>query len=93
MLREPLDGSDVRRLLREILDSGELGISSHAYDKMEADQLVEQDVRNCLWAGRFDSCDLEQRSWRYRVRTAKIVVVVAFRSETQAVVVTVWRDR
>lgn len=93
MLREPLDERGVRRLLREILDSGKLRISGHAYDEMEADRLVEQDVRNCLWAGRFDGCDLERDSWRYRVRTAWIVVVVAFRSETQAVVVTAWRER
>jgi len=63
------------------------------YEEMDNDNLTEQDVRNSLWAGRPDGCDFERRTWRYRMRTAWIVVVVAFRSETQAVVVTAWRER
>jgi len=93
MLDEPLDDPVLRRTLRSILDSGELRISRHAYQEMDNDNLTEQDVRNCLWAGRPDGCDLERGTWRYRVRTGWIVVVVAFRSETQAVIVTAWRER
>ncbi len=92
MLDEPLGEPHVRRYLRNTLQSGALGITRHAYEEMDADGLVEQDIRNCLWAGQFDGCNLERGTWRYRVRTARMVVVVAFRSETQAVVVTAWRD-
>jgi hypothetical protein len=60
---------------------------------MKNDGLVEQDVRNVLWAGRYDGCDFENRTWRYRVRTARIVVVVALRNETIVVVVTGWREQ
>ena len=93
MLDEPLGEADVRGFLRSALDGGELRFSGHAYEEMENDGLVEQDVRNCLWAGQFDGCDFVGDSWRYRMRTALIVAVVAFRCKTEVVVVTAWRDR
>lgn len=34
---------------------------------------------------------IENGSWRYRVRTARMAVIVAFRSETALRVVTAWR--
>lgn len=76
-----------------MLKEGRLSFSNHAYEAMEKRSLVEQDVCNCLWAGRFAGCEFESRSWRYRVETPEgIVVVVAFRSSEHAVVVTTWRD-
>lgn len=93
MIDEPLCEADVRRFLRGALDGGELRFSGHAYEEMENDGLVEQDVRNCLWAGQFDGRDFVGDSWRYRMRTALIVAVVAFRCKTEVVVVTAWRDR
>jgi hypothetical protein len=38
-----------------------------------------------------DPAEFENSSWRYRVRTARIAVIVAFRSETELRVVTAWR--
>jgi hypothetical protein len=35
--------------------------------------------------------EYENREWRYRVRTNRIAVVVAFDSEEELTVVTVWR--
>lgn len=93
MLDEPLGEADVRGFLRRDLAGGELRFSGHAYEEMENDGFVEQDVRNCLWAGQFDGCDFVRDSWRYRMRTALIVAVVAFRSKTEVVVVTAWRGR
>ncbi|MBT3328095.1 MAG: DUF4258 domain-containing protein [Gemmatimonadales bacterium] len=93
MVDEPIDESQLRPILRKVLETGELSFTCHAFEEMEKDELVEQDIRNCLWAGRFDGCDFERGSWRYRVRTGWIVVVVALRSEAQIVVVTAWRER
>jgi hypothetical protein len=44
-----------------------------------------------LRAGVVDPAEFENGSWRYRVRTQMIVVVTAFRSETEIRVVTAWR--
>ena len=49
------------------------------------------DAVNALRGGIVDPGELERGTWRYRVRTARLVVVVAFRSETDLVVVTGWR--
>ena len=35
--------------------------------------------------------EYEKREWRYRVQTNRIAVIVAFDSETELTVVTVWR--
>ena len=49
------------------------------------------DVANVLRGGVVDPGEYENGSWRYRVRTARIAVIVAFRSETELRVVTAWR--
>ena len=40
-----------------------------------------------------EPAEWEHGSWRYRVHTQRIWVVVAFRSETRLVIVTAWRTR
>jgi hypothetical protein len=49
------------------------------------------DVTNVLRGGVVDPAEFENGSWRHRVRTARIAVIVAFRSETELRVVTAWR--
>ena len=58
---------------------------------MEADDLKAGDCLNVLRGGWVEPAELEAGTWRYRVATQRIVVVVAFRSETVLVVVTAWR--
>ncbi|HSK02682.1 MAG TPA: DUF4258 domain-containing protein [Kofleriaceae bacterium] len=70
-----------------------LSFSKHAYEEMAKDDLTEVDVRNTLRAGVARPGELEKGSWRYRVETSRLVAVIAFRSETHAVVVTAWRLR
>jgi hypothetical protein len=53
--------------------------------------LTMVDVTNVLRGGVVDPAEFENGSWRYRVRTARIAVIVAFRSETELRVVTAWR--
>jgi hypothetical protein len=57
------------------------------------DGLETLDCVNVLRAGSVDPGEYENGSWRYPVRTARLTVVVAFRSETVLVVVTAWRQR
>lgn len=88
---EPFALTDAHRLARTILTTGAVTFSQHARDEMAKDKLVDVDITNVLRGGYCESHDLIQGTWRYRVRTPKIVVVIAFRSETELCVVTAWR--
>jgi len=91
MLVEPLSPPEARRLIRAILDSGSVAFSKHAEEEMAKDNVTIVDVANVLRGGVVDPGEYENGSWRYRVRTARIAVIVAFRSETELRVVTAWR--
>jgi len=61
---------------------------------MVADDLIEVDVVNTLRGGRItEPAEEVDRTWRYRVHTNRMCAVVAFRSEEELIVVTVWRKR
>jgi len=88
-----VDAEKARRLLREILASGILTYSGHAKKEMVKDERTTQDVVNVLRAGMVEPSEFEQGSWRHRVKTNTICVVVVLVSEREAVVVTAWRIR
>ncbi len=67
--------------------------SRHAEEEMAKDNLTMVDVTNLLRGGVVDPAEFENGSWRYRVRSARMAVVVAFRSESELRVVTAWRFR
>lgn len=90
---EPFDPSDAKRRIRSILESGTVTPSGHAFDEMARDNLTLVDCVNVLRGGYPDPAEWENGSWRYRVRTARICVVIAFRSEQELVIVTAWRER
>lgn len=90
---EPFDEMQCRQLIRRILKDGSLGFSTHAHEEMEKDGLAEIDVVNVLRGSFPGPGEFENGSWRYRVQTRQIAVVVAFRSETYLRVVTAWRFR
>lgn len=58
---------------------------------MEKDGLYSPDVVNVIRAGWFDRAEEVDGTWRYRIQTNRICVVIAFRSLERAVVVTAWR--
>ena len=90
---EPFSPEVAKALIRSILASGEPFFSKHALEKMgKADpKLLHVDCVNVLRGGTVEPAEWENGSWRYRVRTARIYVVVAFRSTTELTVVTTWR--
>ena len=90
-LSEPLRPGAARALIRAILASGTVGFSKHALREMEHDDLTTGDCVHALRGGVVEPGKLERGSYRYRVSTAAVCVVVAFRSDTQLVVVTAWR--
>ena len=88
-----VDPGTARKLLRGILVSGLVRLSDHAKTEMAKDQLTTQDALNVLRAGVVEPSELVHGSWRHRVRTNRLCVVVTLPSETEAVVVTAWRIR
>jgi hypothetical protein len=86
-----LDPTRARQRIRNILNSGTVSFSGHALEEMAKDNLTTVDCTNVLRGGVVEPPEFERGTWRYRVRTNRIYVVVTFRSETQLVVVTAWR--
>lgn len=91
MIEHPLSNTDAKRLIAEIVRNGTVGYSSHAFDEMKKDDLSTVDVLNVLRGGIVEFSEEINRTWRYRVRTVRMTVVVAFRSESVLSVVTAWR--
>ncbi len=90
-MHEPLAPEAAKRLIREILESGHFAYSRHAKEELLADDLTTVDCENVLRGGVVRAGELEHGTWRYRVDTARITVVIAFRSERELVIVTAWR--
>jgi Domain of unknown function (DUF4258) len=90
-LAEPLSPPTAKQLIQQILQGGSVTFSRHAEEEMAKDNLTMVDVTNILRGGVVDPAEFENGSWRYRVRSARIAVIVAFRSETELRVVTAWR--
>ena len=88
-----IDAAKARRLLQQIVESGVLRYSIHTRDQMIARRITVQDVENTLRAGLVEPSEFEHGSWRHRVKTNTICVVVTLLSEQEAVVVTTWRIR
>jgi len=87
-VNEPLRNDDVKRLVRAILKTGSVEFSGHALRALKDDNLTTVDAVNVLLGGYVEGCDLESGTWRYRVCTQFITVVV----EEHLVVVTAWRN-
>ncbi|MEP7245386.1 MAG: DUF4258 domain-containing protein [Gammaproteobacteria bacterium] len=91
-LDEPIDPVRAKTLVGEILRSGgTFAYSTHATNEMAKDGLSIVDCVNVLKGGVAEFPEFEKGTWRYRFRTNRIVVVVAFRSKTELRIVTAWR--
>ena len=92
-MNDPLSPTDARKMMAGILEDGSVVFSKHARDEMAKDSLSHQDALNVLRGAACDPAEWENGSWRYRFRTTRMYFVIAFRSETEARVVTAWRVR
>lgn len=79
------------KLIRKILKEGQVSWSMHAKEELAKDHLTIPDCTSVLRAGVVEEPEWKDGSWRYRVWTQKITVVVAFRSGTELTIVTAWR--
>ena len=91
MLKEPLRAIEAERLIRKIIVEGNYVLSKHAKEELAKDDLDQVDCVNVLRSGWCGEPELVNDSWRYRVSTDRMCVVVAFRSESELIVVTAWR--
>jgi hypothetical protein len=91
MLAEPLDPVSAKRLIRQIIETGEVTFSRHAEEELLKDRLTMADAEHVLRAGVGEPAEWINGQWRYRIRTQTLYVVVRFRSETALRVVTAWR--
>jgi hypothetical protein len=91
-MKEPYGRNEALKLVREICQHGKLSITAHARAEMAKDDMTSVDVMNILRCGKIaDEPELEKGTYRYRIQTPKMMVVVALRSTTELVLVTAWR--
>jgi hypothetical protein len=88
---EPPAPDQAKKLIREILQVGRFTYTRHSKEEMLADDLTMVDCENVLRGGVVRPAEYEHGTWRYRVETSRVTVVVAFRSEHELVFVTAWR--
>ncbi len=91
MLVEPLAPVAAKKLIRLILQSGTVDFTQHALEELANDRMSTGDALNVLRGGTVEHAELVGTIWRYRVRTAKMVVVIQFRQQTRFLVITAWR--
>jgi hypothetical protein len=68
-------------------------VLGHSLEALADDDLSTVDSVNVLRAGMVEPAEFEKGCWRYRVRTRRMVVVIAFRSESEIRIVTAWREK
>lgn len=90
-----LSSGQARKILAEIFNQNPnlVSFTAHARNQMRARDLNSGDVLNVLKAGKIlNEPEYFNESYRYRVQTKKITVVVSFRKPNHLVVITAWRD-
>lgn len=90
-----LDKTQARKLLTKITHQHPANVrfSRHALNELENDDLTLSDILNVIRspdAKIVGDGEYENGSFRYRLETNRITVVVAFDSPTSFVVVTTW---
>lgn len=99
----PLTQVFAKALLRRLMEEGKFvapSARSHARKEMNNDRLTDVDLVNVLRGGTVEPPEWENGEWRYRVRTSRMTVVVAFDpdpeeaesgDEIELCIVTAWR--
>ena len=94
-----LSRNEARKRINEIVTNwpSNLKVSRHAEEELSSERLASSDAVNLLKspaAKILDEGELENGSWRYRLQTANLMLVVAFWPNGQGLtVVTGWDKR
>ncbi len=89
-----MEKGQARKILSELLASHPSSVSftKHCRVEMENDQLITGDLFNVLRGGKIHTdAEFENGQWRYRIQTAKMIVVIAFANPNKVRCVTTWR--
>ena len=99
-----LKATEAKKLVRRILEDGEIRFVAHALEAMAKRNVTAVDVENILRGGVCREAEYENGGWRHHIDTPKIVVVFSFEpepasesadeidaEETKVVVITVWK--
>ena len=93
-MKEPFNRNEAKKLILQILKEGHTVFSRHAEEELAKDDLTTVDATNVLRAGKItEPPELERDTWRYRIHTERMVVVVSFMSESKMRIVTAWRKK
>jgi hypothetical protein len=94
LMKEPFNRNEAKKLIQAICREGIIVSSRHAQEELAKDDLTTVDVMNVLRAGRIlEEPEQINGTWRYRVHTDQMAVVVAFMSESKLKIVTAWRKK
>jgi len=91
-MKEPFNRNEAKKLIQAILREENFIFSGHAEKELAKDDLTTFDALNVLRAGKItEPPELVHETWRYRVHTDRMVVVVSFVSESKLKIITAWR--
>jgi hypothetical protein len=91
-MKEPFNRNQAKKLIQIICLEGTITVTRHAEQELAKDELTTDDALHALRGGRIlEEPEMENGTWRYRVHTTEMVVVVAFTSESKLKIVTAWR--
>ena len=93
-----LDRNHARKLILEIAQRhpAQIRFSNHALEEMRKDNMTTVDVFNIIKspsAKILHEGEMERGTYRYRLETQNMMVVVAFDSKTSLAIVTAWRKQ
>jgi len=93
-----LNKNQARKLISNIANNfpSHIRFSRHAIEELKKDKLTTSDALNVIKSKDskiLSDPELEHGSYRYRLETSNIMVVISFDSDTSLVVVTAWRRK
>lgn len=92
-----LNPNQARKWLSEVLNScgvRVVSLSRHCRMEMQNDRLIPEDIYQVLRDGKiYDFPEFEKGSFRYRVETERICVIVLFEEPNFIWCITTWRKR
>lgn len=92
---QKMNRNEARKLISELAKSQRVHILKHAFERMEERNVSTQDALNVLESPSSiieKDGELEKGSYRYRLSTRKIILVVSFKSDGSLVyILTVMR--
>ena len=89
---EPLSPPQAKLLIRQILKDGIITyVRPHAVERMKDRRMSTLDCENILLGGVVQEPELVNGTWRYKVCTPKMCVVIRFEDKNTLQIVTAWR--